>query len=128
MPMTRSAARGSSSRAARNRNDWRNPARLVVDTGIHSKRWSREQATDYMVKTTGYARARSQREIERYCTMMGQACSYKVGHTAWLRARAEAKKRLGAKFDIRQFHEVLREGAMPLSILERRIRERTAIA
>jgi len=103
-------------------------ARLVVDTGIHSKRWSREKATDYMVKTTGYARARSQREIERYCTMMGQACSYKVGHTAWLRARAEAKKRLGAKFDIRQFHEVLREGAMPLSILERRIRERTAIA
>jgi len=101
-------------------------ARLVVDTGIHSKRWSREQATDYMVKTTGYARARSQREIERYCTMMGQACSYKVGHTAWVRARDEAKKQLGAKFDIRRFHEVLREGAMPLSILERRIRERTA--
>jgi uncharacterized protein (DUF885 family) len=101
-------------------------ARLVVDTGIHSKRWSREQATDYMVKTTGYARARSQREVERYCTMMGQACSYKVGHTAWVRARDEAKKRLGAKFDLRQFHEVLREGAMPLSILERRIRERTA--
>ena len=101
-------------------------ARLVVDTGIHSKRWSREQATDYMVKTTGYARARSQREIERYCTMMGQACSYKVGHTAWVRARDEVKKRLGAKFDIRRFHEVLREGAMPLSILERRIRERTA--
>src|SRR5437868_3374483 len=101
-------------------------ARLVVDTGIHSKRWSREQATDYMVKTTGYARARSQREVERYCTMMGQACSYKVGHTAWVRARDEAKKRLGAKFDIKQFHEVLREGAMPLSILERRIRERTA--
>jgi uncharacterized protein (DUF885 family) len=100
-------------------------ARLVVDTGIHSKRWSREQATDYMVKTTGYARARSQREVERYCTMMGQACSYKVGHTAWVRARDEAKKRLGAKFDIKQFHEVLREGAMPLSILERRIRERT---
>ncbi len=101
-------------------------ARLVVDTGIHSKRWSREQATDYMARTTGYARARSQREIERYCTMIGQACSYKVGHTAWMRARDEAKKRLGAKFDIRQFHEVLREGAMPLSILERRIRERMA--
>jgi uncharacterized protein (DUF885 family) len=100
--------------------------RLVVDTGIHSKRWSREQATDYMVKTTGYARARSQREIERYCTMIGQACSYKVGHTAWTRAREEAEKRLGPKFDIKQFHEVLREGSMPLSILERRIRERTA--
>jgi uncharacterized protein (DUF885 family) len=101
-------------------------ARLVVDTGIHSKRWSREQATDYMVRTTGYARARSQREVERYCTQMGQACSYKVGHIAWARARDEAKKRLGEKFDIKQFHEVLREGAMPLSILERRIRERTA--
>ena len=101
-------------------------ARLVVDTGIHSKRWSREQATDYMVRTTGYARARSQREIERYCTQMGQACSYKVGHTAWTRARDEAKKRLGARFDLKQFHEVLREGAMPLSILERRIRERMA--
>jgi uncharacterized protein (DUF885 family) len=100
-------------------------ARLVVDTGIHSKRWSREQATDYMVKTTGYARARSQREVERYCTQMGQACSYKVGHTAWTRARAQAQKALGPKFDLKQFHEVLREGAMPLSILERRIRERT---
>ena len=66
-------------------------ARLVVDTGIHSKRWSREQATDYMVRTTGYARARSQREVERYCTPIGQACSYKVGHTAWMRARDEAK-------------------------------------
>jgi uncharacterized protein (DUF885 family) len=102
-------------------------ARLVVDTGIHSKRWSREQATDYMVKTTGYARPRSQREVERYCTMIGQACSYKVGHTAWTRARAEAQKTLGPKFDIKQFHEILREGAMPLSILERRIRERTAM-
>ncbi len=101
-------------------------ARLVVDTGIHSKRWSREQATDYMVRTTGYARARSQREIERYCTQIGQACSYKVEHTAWTRARDEAKKRLGPKFDLKRFHEILREGAMPLSILERRIRERSA--
>jgi len=101
-------------------------ARLVVDTGIHSKRWSREQATDYMVQTTGFARPRSQREVERYCTMMGQACSYKVGHTAWVRARTEARQTLGAKFDLKQFHEILREGAMPLSILERRVRERTA--
>ncbi|HEV2593716.1 MAG TPA: DUF885 family protein [Sphingomicrobium sp.] len=101
-------------------------ARLVVDTGIHAKGWSREQATDYLARTTGYARPRSQREIERYCTQLGQACSYKVGHTAWVRARDEAKKTLGPKFDIKHFHEVLREGAMPLSILERRIRERTA--
>jgi uncharacterized protein (DUF885 family) len=101
-------------------------ARLVVDTGLHTKRWSREQATDYMVRTTGFARPRSQREVERYCVLIGQACSYKVGHTAWTRARAEAQKTLGAKFDLKRFHEVLREGAMPLSILERRIRERTA--
>jgi uncharacterized protein (DUF885 family) len=102
-------------------------ARLVVDTGLHTKRWSREQATDYMVKTTGFARARSQREVERYCVLIGQACSYKVGHTAWTRARAEAKRTLGDRFNLKQFHEVLREGAMPLSILERRIRERTAM-
>src|SRR5689334_3670171 len=101
-------------------------ARLVVDTGLHSKRWSREQATDYMVATTGFARARSQREVERYCTQIGQACSYKVGHTTWMRARTEAQQALGDRFDIKQFHEILREGAMPLSILERRIRERTA--
>jgi len=103
-------------------------ARLVVDTGLHSKRWSREQATDYLVKTTGFARPRSQREVERYCTQIGQACSYKVGHTAWTRARADAQKALGAKFDLKQFHEVLREGAMPLSILERRIKERSVIS
>ena len=102
-------------------------ARLVVDTGLHTKRWSREQATDYMVQTTGFARPRSQREVERYCVLIGQACSYKVGHTAWTRARDEAKRTLGDRFDIKQFHEVLREGAMPLSILERRIKERTAM-
>jgi len=101
-------------------------ARLVVDTGLHTKRWSREQATDYMVQTTGFARPRSQREVERYCTQIGQACSYKVGHTAWVRARADAQKTLGPRFDIKQFHEVLKEGAMPLSILERRIKELAA--
>ena len=101
-------------------------ARLVVDTGLHTKRWSREQATDYMVQTTGFARPRSQREVERYCTQIGQACSYKVGHTAWVRARTESQKTLGDRFDLKQFHEILKEGAMPLTILERRIRERTA--
>ncbi|MDB5722086.1 MAG: hypothetical protein JWP15_2704 [Alphaproteobacteria bacterium] len=101
-------------------------ARLVVDTGIHTKQWSREKATDYLVATTGFARPRSQREVERYCTQAGQACSYKVGHMAWTRARAEAQAALGARFDIKTFHEVLKDGAMPLTILERRIRERTA--
>ncbi|MES2055324.1 MAG: DUF885 family protein [Pseudomonadota bacterium] len=101
--------------------------RLVVDTGIHAKRWSREQATDYMVATTGFARPRTQREVERYCTQAGQACSYKVGHMAWTRAREKAQAALGDKFDLKQFHEILKEGAMPLSILERRIDQRIAL-
>ncbi|MEG3123598.1 DUF885 domain-containing protein [Sphingomonas sp. GB1N7] len=100
--------------------------RLVVDTGIHAKRWSREKATDYMVATTGFARPRTQREVERYCTQAGQACSYKVGHMAWTRARKKAEAALGAKFDLKQFHEILKEGAMPLTVLERRIDERIA--
>ena len=103
-------------------------SRLVVDTGLHDKRWSREKATDYMVETTGFARPRTQREVERYCTQPGQACSYKIGHIAWERARAKAKAALGPRFDLKQFHEVLKDGAMPLTILERRIEERTAAA
>lgn len=103
-------------------------ARLVVDTGIHAKRWDRARATRYMVETTGFARPRSQREIERYCTMPAQACSYKVGHAAWMRARAKAQAELGDRFDIKAFHEVLRDGAMPLTILEQRIAERTEAA
>jgi uncharacterized protein (DUF885 family) len=99
-------------------------ARLVVDTGLHAKRWTREQATDYMVETTGFARPRTQREVERYCTQLGQACSYKVGHGVWQRLRAEAETTQGARFDVKQFHQVLLEGAMPLTILERRVRER----
>ena len=99
-------------------------ARLVVDTGLNSKGWSREQAVDYMTRTTGFPRARVQREVERYCISIGQACSYKVGHLAWLRAREKAKAILGAKFDIKQFHEVLKDGSMPLTILERRVEER----
>ena len=103
-------------------------ARLVVDTGIHTQRWSRERATDYLVATTGFARPRSQREVERYCTQIGQACSYKVGHMAWTRLRAEAQRALGDRFELKAFHEVLKDGAMPLTILEARIRARTAAA
>jgi uncharacterized protein (DUF885 family) len=104
--------------------------RLVVDTGLNAKGWSREKAVDYMVSTTGFPKPRVQREIERYCCSIGQACSYKIGHLAWLRARDRAKAILGDKFDIKQFHEVLKDGAMPLTILERRVetlaRERIA--
>ncbi len=101
-------------------------SRLVIDTGLHHKRWTREQATDYMVKTTGFARPRSQREVERYCTQIGQACSYKIGHTAWVKNRAKAQAALGPRFDLKWFHEVLADGVMPLSMLEARVDQRIA--
>ncbi|HET9388641.1 MAG TPA: DUF885 family protein [Steroidobacteraceae bacterium] len=95
-------------------------ARCVVDTGLHAKGWSREQAIDYMVNTTGDNRTSMTTEVERYCTWPGQATSYKVGQTRWLKLRAEAKQRLGAKFDIRDFHDVgLSAAPMPLSVLDR---------
>lgn len=95
-------------------------ARCVVDTGLHAKGWSREQAIDYMVNTTGDNRTSMTTEVERYCTWPGQATSYKVGQTRWLKLRAEAKQRLGARFDIRDFHDVgLSAAPMPLSVLDR---------
>jgi len=94
-------------------------ARCVVDTGLHTKDWSRERAIDYMVGTTGGNRSAMTTEVERYCTWPGQATSYKVGHTRWLTLRASAQQRLGAKFDIRDFHDVgLTAAPMPLSVLE----------
>jgi uncharacterized protein (DUF885 family) len=97
-------------------------ARLVTDTGIHAKRWDREQATRYFVDTIGQTRTRGQREVERYFTGPGQATSYKVGHTVWVRVRDDAKRRLGAKFDLRGFHDaVLLSGNMPLTVLERHV-------
>jgi uncharacterized protein (DUF885 family) len=99
-------------------------ARCVVDTGIHTRGWSREQAIDYMVATTGDDRARLMTEVERYCAWPGQATSYKVGQTHWLKLRADARRRLGAKFDIRDFHDAgLTAAPMPLSVLERVIDE-----
>ncbi len=87
---------------------------------MHFKRWSREQAVDYMVANTGYARTRAAREIDRYCGWPGQACSYKVGHTVWTRLRGEAELALGQRFDIKDFHDAgLNHGAMPLTVLER---------
>jgi uncharacterized protein (DUF885 family) len=97
--------------------------RVVVDTGMHAKRWSREKATDYMVEKTGFVRSRAQREIDRYAIWPGQACSYKIGHTEWVRIREAARARAGARFDLRAFHEVLRRGPMPLVVLERTVTE-----
>jgi len=103
-------------------------ARLVVDTGIHTKRWTHDQATRYLVDTVGFAPGRSQREVERYCVSPGQACSYKIGHAAWLRAREKAKAIAGGRFDLKHFHDVLEAGAMPLSMLERIVEERARAA
>ena len=99
-------------------------ARCVVDTGLHDKGWSRERAIDYMVETTGDNRSAMTTEVERYCTWPGQATSYKVGQTRWLALRTEARQRLGAKFDLRDFHDVgLTAAPMPLSVLERVVDE-----
>jgi uncharacterized protein (DUF885 family) len=99
-------------------------ARCVVDTGLHDKGWSRERAIDYMVETTGDNRTAMTTEVERYCTWPGQATSYKVGQTRWLALRTRARERLGAKFDIRDFHDVgLTAAPMPLSVLERVVDE-----
>lgn len=103
-------------------------ARLVVDTGIHAKKWDVKQATDYMVEKTGFARPRCQREVERYCTQPGQATSYKVGHGVWTKARADAQSVVGKDFDLKQFHAILEEGAMPLSMLEQRAAARAQAA
>jgi len=93
-------------------------ARCVVDTGLHAKGWTRERAIDYMVETTGDNRNSMTSEVERYCTWPGQACSYKVGQTLWLKIRANARERLGAKFDIRAFHDAgLTAAPMPMSVL-----------
>lgn len=94
-------------------------ARCVVDTGLHAKGWGREQAIDYMVETTGDNRSSMTTEVERYCTWPGQATSYKVGQTRWLKLRSAARQRLGSRFDIRDFHDVgLKAAPMPLSVLE----------
>jgi len=93
--------------------------RLVVDTGLHDKRWSREKAIDYMMDKTGNTEAEVTREIERYVVWPGQATAYKTGQLAMLDMRARAESQLGDKFNLRQFNEMLLEnGAMPLRILD----------
>ena len=96
--------------------------RLVVDSGMHAKKWSREQAVKYYVDTLGDQEASAITEVERYCVWPGQACSYMIGKLTFQRLRDKAKKALGGRFDIHRFHDVaLLSGVMPLSVLERRI-------
>jgi uncharacterized protein (DUF885 family) len=93
--------------------------RCVVDTGIHHMKWSREQAIAYFVDQEGEAPGFATREVERYCATPGQACSYKIGHTVWTKARERAKAALGARYDIKDFHEAgLNCGRVPLDVLD----------
>jgi uncharacterized protein (DUF885 family) len=99
-------------------------ARLVVDTGLHSKGWSREQAIDYMVNATGMAPADVTSEVERYMAAPGQACAYKVGELKILELREKAKAALGPKFNLKDFHAVVLEnGGVPLTVLEQLVNE-----
>jgi uncharacterized protein (DUF885 family) len=96
--------------------------RLVVDTGIHSKGWTRDQAIAYMLANSGESRTDATAEVERYIAIPSQAVAYKVGSLTIQRLRDEAMKTLGPKFDIRQFHaQVLGSGALPLQTLEDKI-------
>ena len=98
--------------------------RLVVDTGIHAMRWTREEAIDYMLRNTGMAESDVVAEIERYFVMPGQATAYKVGMIKILELRGLAERELGEQFDIREFHNVvLTNGSMPLQLLEELVRD-----
>lgn len=97
---------------------WR-ACRLVVDTGLHSKGWSRQQAIDYMAENSGLSMNNVVSEVDRYITWPGQALAYKTGELKIRELRARAEKQLGNNFDIREFHDkILENGALPLSVLE----------
>jgi uncharacterized protein (DUF885 family) len=96
--------------------------RLVVDTGLHAKGWTRDQAIAYMLSNSGMGKTDATAEVERYIAIPGQALAYKLGQLKILELRARAEKALGPRFDIRQFHEqVLMTGALPLTVLEQKI-------
>jgi uncharacterized protein (DUF885 family) len=93
--------------------------RLVVDTGLHAKGWSRQQAIDYMTENAPMAALEITAEVDRYIAAPGQALSYMVGRLEIERIRAQARRRLGERFDIRAFHDlVLGGGPLPLSVLD----------
>jgi uncharacterized protein (DUF885 family) len=93
--------------------------RLVVDVGLHRKHWSRDQAMKFMIENTGGSESGASLEIDRYIALPGQALAYKIGQLKISAVRSKAEKTLGPKFDIRAFHdEILKDGAMPLGLLE----------
>ena len=98
--------------------------RLVVDTGLHAKGWSRQKAIDYMMENSSMADTDVISEVERYIAWPGQAVSYKVGQREISKLRTEAEQALGDKFDIREFHtQILIDGSMPMPVLKTKIRE-----
>ena len=96
--------------------------RLVVDTGMHAKRWTREQAVQWAMENTGRTREAMTSEIDRYCAWPGQACGYKVGHTEINRLRDRAQKALGPGYDVKRYNDLLLEtGAVPLTVLSKAV-------
>ncbi|MBL9069528.1 MAG: DUF885 domain-containing protein [Sphingopyxis sp.] len=96
--------------------------RLVVDTGIHAKRWTREQGVDFFVRENGSNPLEVSSEVDRYCSWVGQACGYKVGHSEIVRQRGRAQAALGAKYDLRDFDNVVVEGGnVPLDVLAQNV-------
>ena len=101
---------------------WR-ACRLVIDTGIHIKGWSRQQAIDYLQPNTALSLHNVPPEVDRYISWPGQALSYKMGELTIKRLRQETKRALGSKFDLREFHDqILKHGSVPLQVLEQQIR------
>jgi uncharacterized protein (DUF885 family) len=96
--------------------------RLVVDTGIHAKGWSREKAIDYMLTNSSMGKTDAVAEVERYIAWPGQALAYKTGQMTIQRLKAKAQAALGPRFDPRKFHaQVLMTGALPLAVLEAKL-------
>ncbi len=97
-------------------------ARLVVDTGLHARRWTRDQAVDYLLNETGTPLEQARREVDRYVVAPGQACAYMIGMLKFLELRTKAQTSLGERFDFKAFHQlILESGAMPLALLEQRV-------
>ncbi|HXG80213.1 MAG TPA: DUF885 domain-containing protein, partial [Sphingomicrobium sp.] len=93
--------------------------RLIVDTGLHAKRWTRQQARDFFMQALGDP---NESEVDRYCSWPGQACGYKIGHTEIVRQRARAQAALGARYDLRDFNDtVVKGGNVPLDVLAKNI-------
>ena len=94
----------------------------MVDTGLHAKRWSRQQAIDFFVQRNGSKPEEVRGEVDRYCSWPGQACGYKIGHSEIVRQRSRAEAAMGARFDRRTFNDaVVKGGNAPLDVLAKNV-------